>query len=84
MATVQSSNRLTPRVWLRKDTPTRGPSAIRSSPSLLQTLVFASRRLLGAVLLLLGILMISMLVLVPVGLPVTLFAVAMIVAPDSP
>jgi hypothetical protein len=84
MATVQSSNRLTPRVWLRNNIPIRGPSAGRPSPSLLQSLVFAGRRLLGAVLLLLGILMISTLVLVPVGLPVTLFAVAMIAAPGRP
>jgi hypothetical protein len=41
------------------------------------------RRLLGAVLLLLGILMMSTLWLLPVGLPVALLAVALIAAPNS-
>ena len=51
------------------------------SPSRLQTLVCAGRRLLGAVLLLLGILMMSTLLLLPVGLPLAHLALALIAAP---
>jgi hypothetical protein len=42
------------------------------------------QRLLGVVLLLLGILMMSTLLLLPVGLPLALFAVALVAAPDDP
>ena len=62
----------------------RGPGTPRPGPSVLQALAVGGRRLLGAVLLLLGILMMSTLVLLPVGLPLALFAVALIAAPGSP
>jgi hypothetical protein len=84
MATVQASNPLALRARLRNAVADRGPSAPGPSPSLLQTLAFAGRRLLGAVLLLSGILMMSTFVLLPVGLPVALLAVALIAAPSSP
>jgi hypothetical protein len=50
----------------------------------MQTLGVAGRSLLGAVLLLLGILIVSTFVLLPVGLPVVLLAVALIAARCSP
>jgi hypothetical protein len=46
--------------------------------------MIGARRLLGAVLLLLGILMMSTFLLLPVGLPLALFATALIAAPASP
>jgi len=77
MATVQASNRLARWALLRKTAP-------QPSPSVLRTLAFEGRRLLGAVLLLLAILMMSTLLLLPVGLPLALVAVALIAAPASP
>jgi hypothetical protein len=46
-------------------------------------LLVAGRRLLGVVLLLLGIMMNFTFVLLPVGVPLALFAVALIAAPDD-
>ena len=83
MATVQSQNRLVP--WARIGNvvaPRQLPEDANSS--LLQTLAFASRRPLGGVLLLLGMAMTSTLVLLPVGLPLALLAIALIAAPSSP
>jgi hypothetical protein len=83
MATVQSQNRMVP--WARIGnvaTPRQVPEDPNSS--LLQTLAFASRRLLGGVLLLLGMAMTSTLLLLPVGLPLALLAIALIAAPNSP
>ena len=83
MATVQSQNRLVP--WARIGnvvTPRQVPEGPNST--LLQTMAFASRRLLGGVLLLLGMAMTSTLVLLPVGLPLALLAIALIAAPSSP
>lgn len=57
----------------------RGPS-----PSVVETLAFEGRRLLGAALLLLSVLMMSTLLLLPIGLPGALFALALIVAPNNP
>jgi hypothetical protein len=71
MATVQPPNRLALPAQLRHPAADRGPGAL-------------GRRLLGAVLLLLGILMTSTLLLLPVGLPLALLAVALIAAPGSP
>ena len=83
MATVQSQNRLAPWARIGNDvTPRQVPEDPNSS--LLQTLAFASRRMLGGVLLLFGMAMTSTLVLLPVGLPLALFAVALIAAPSSP
>jgi hypothetical protein len=83
MATVQSPNRLAPRVRIGNDVMQgQVPEALNSS--LLQTLAFASRRLMGGVLLLLGLVMTSTLVLLPVGLPVVILALALIAAPGSP
>jgi hypothetical protein len=84
MATVQAWHRLPLRTQLPNAVAGRGPSAPAPSLSLLQTLAPACRRLLGAVLLLLGIAMMSTLLLLPVGLPLALLAVALIAAPDGP
>jgi hypothetical protein len=84
MATVHSSNGLALRAQLRDTAAYRGPGAPGPSPSVPQTLAIGGRRLLGAVLLLLGILMMSTLVLLPIGLPLALLAVALIAAPGSP
>jgi hypothetical protein len=83
MATVQSVNRLAPRRALRNAAAGRSAGTLGSSPTLLQTLAFAGQTLLGAVLLFFGILMISTLFLLPVGLPLALLGVALIVAPSS-
>ena len=45
---------------------------------------FEGRRLLGVVLLFLSVLMMSTLLLLPIGLPVALFALALIAAPNNP
>jgi hypothetical protein len=82
MATVLSPNRRVVRE-LRRVAADRGPGARGPSPSVLRTLAFACRRMLGMVLLLLGILMMSTFLLILVGLPLVLFAVALIAAPPS-
>ena len=83
MATVQSQNRLAPWARIGNDvTPRQVPEDPNSW--LVQTMTVASRRLLGGVLLLLGMAMISTLVLLPVGLPLALLAIALIAAPSSP
>ena len=84
MATILSSNHLALRAQLRNAAEDRSPGVAGPSPFVLPTLAFGGRRLLGAALLLLGILMMSTLLLLPVGLPVALFAVALIGAPGSP
>ena len=84
MATVQSSIRLTLRAMPQNSVADQAARALRPSQSLPQTLAFACRRLLGAALLLSGIMMMSTLLLLPVGLPVALLAVALIAAPSSP
>lgn len=83
MATVHSSSRLDPGARLRSAGAAEvwGPPA--PSPSDLRTLSAAGRRLVGVVLLLVGILMTSTLVLLPVGVPLALLAVALIVAPSG-
>jgi hypothetical protein len=83
MATVQSSIRLTLRARSRNGVADRGARALGPSHSVPQTLAFAGRKLLGAALLLSGIMMMSTLLLLPVGLPVALLAVALIAAPSS-
>ena len=83
MAMVQSQNRLVP--WERiGNVVTRRQVPEDPNSSLLQTMAFASRRLLGGVLLLLGMAMTSTLVLLPVGLPLALLAIALIAAPSGP
>lgn len=84
MATVESSNRLALRGKVRSAAEDRGAGAPGPSPSILRDLALLLRRLLGAVLLLLGVLMMSTLLLLPVGLPLALLAVALIVAPGGP
>jgi hypothetical protein len=84
MATVQLANRLALRAQLRNAAADRGTGAPGPSPSVLRTLAFGGRRLLGAVLLVLGILMMATLVLLPVGLPLALLAVALVAAPSGP
>lgn len=49
-----------------------------------ELLALGTRQLLGAVLLLLGILLTSTLLLLPVGLPMALVGVALIAAPANP
>jgi hypothetical protein len=83
MTTVQALNRLAVRARLGNAAADRAPEPPGPSPSVRRALAFEGRRLLGAVLLLSGILMMSTLLLLPVGLPVALFAVALIAAPDS-
>jgi hypothetical protein len=53
-------------------------------PPVVRTLAFEGRRLLGTVLLLLSVLMMSTLLLLPIGLPVALLALALIAAPNNP
>jgi len=84
MATVQSSIRLALPARLRNPALDRGSFAPVPGPSVLRTLALAGRRLLGVVLLLLGILMMSTLLLLPDGLPLALLAVALVAAPDGP
>jgi hypothetical protein len=81
MANIHTSNRLAPGWQPRRAVEGRNPITSGPSPALLQTLAVAGRRLLGAVLLPLGILLMSTLVLLPVGLPLALFAVALLAAP---
>ena len=73
-------------LWERqpKTAAARNPGTPGPAGELLQTLALAGRRLLGAVLLLLGILMMSTLLLLPVGLPLALLAVALLAAPGRP
>ena len=83
MATVQLATRLALRARLREAATDRRPGPSVPSPSVLPTLFFASRRLLGTVLLLLAALMIFTLVLLPVGLPLALLGVALLAAPGA-
>jgi hypothetical protein len=83
MSTVQIPNRLALQMLPRKTAADRIPGTPGPSASMLRTLALGSRRVLGALLLLLGILMIFTLLLLPVGLPLALFAVALIAAPGS-
>jgi len=84
MATALSSNHRALRAQPWNAAADLGPSAREPSPSVLRTLAFEGRRLLGAVLLLLSVLMMSTLLLLPIGLPVALFALALIAAPNNP
>jgi hypothetical protein len=81
MATVQSSNRLALEAQLAGAAVEQAPAA--PDPSALPTLSSAGLRLLGAVLLLLGILMMSTFVLLPAGVPLALLAVTLIAAPGD-
>jgi hypothetical protein len=83
MATVYSSNRLYPGARLRNTGAEEVSGAPAPSRLGLRTLSVAGRRLLGVVLLLLGILMTSTLLLLPVGVPSALLAVALIAAPSN-
>jgi hypothetical protein len=84
MATVHLSNRLDPGARLQNTGAEEVSDVPAASPSALRTLSVAGRRLLGGVLLLLGILMMSTLLLLPVGAPLSLLAVALIAAPSDP
>jgi hypothetical protein len=84
MATVQSSIQLALRARLRNAAGDSSRIDPGPSPSVLRALALGGRRLLGALLLLMGILMMSTLLLLPVGLPLTLLAVSLVVAPDDP
>jgi hypothetical protein len=81
MATVLSSNHLARRSRLRNIAADQSQGSPGSF--VLQTLAFEGRKLLGAILLLLGVLMMSTLLLLPVGLPLSLLAVALIAAPSN-
>jgi hypothetical protein len=84
MATVHLSTRLDSGARLRNAGVEEVSGAPAPSPSALRTLSVAGRRLLGVVLLLMGILMMSTLLLLPVGGPLVLLAVALIAAPSEP
>jgi hypothetical protein len=84
MATVRSTIRLALWARLRNPAANRTRLAPEASPSVLRTLALGGRRLLGVMLLLLGILMVSTLLLLPVGLPLALLGTALVVAPDDP
>ena len=84
MATVHSWSRLDPGARLLSPRAEEVLGARAPSPSGPRTLLVAGRRLLGVVLLLLGILMTFTLVLLPVGVPLALLAVALIAAPGDP
>jgi hypothetical protein len=83
MATALSSNHPALRARLRNAAAGLGPWARGPSLSVVRTLAFEGRKLLGAVLLLFGVLMMSTLLLLPVGLPLALLAVALIAAPNN-
>jgi hypothetical protein len=83
MATVHLANRRDPEGRLRNAGTAGVVSAPEPSPSGLRTLSVAGRRLLGVAFLLLSILMISTQVLLPVGVPLALLAVALIAAPGG-
>jgi hypothetical protein len=84
MSTFHLSNRLDLVARLPNAGSEEDSDAPAPSPPGLRTLSVACRRLLGVVLLLLGILMMSTLVLLPVGGPLALLAVALITAPSDP
>lgn len=85
MATLNSSNRLTERMWAQNAPRVeRVPDIPPASPSLLQDLGHFVRVLLGALLLILGLALMSTLVLLPLGLPLSLLGAALITAPRSP
>jgi hypothetical protein len=84
MATVHLSHRLDPGARFRNAGAEEVPGIPAASPSALRTLSVAGRRLLGGLLLLLGIMMMSTLLLLPVGAPLSLYAVALIAAPSDP
>jgi len=84
MATVLSSHHPALPAQLRNAAADLGSCTGGRSPSVVRTLAFEGRRLLGAVLLLLSVLMMSTLLLLPIGLPVALFALALIAAPNNP
>jgi hypothetical protein len=83
MATVHLSNRLDPCARLRNTGAQEASVAPAPSPSSLRTLSVAGRKLLGVVLLLLSILMNSTLVLLPLGVPLALFSMALIASPGD-
>ena len=83
MATVHLSNRLDLGARLRNARTEEVSDAPAPSPPGPRTLLVVGRRLLGVVLLLLGILMTFTLVLLPVGVPLALLAVALIAAPSD-
>jgi hypothetical protein len=83
MATVLSSNHLARPSRLRNTAAGQSLGTPGSSSFVLQTLAFEGRKLLGAILLLLSVLMMSTLLLLPVGLPLSLLAVALIAAPSN-
>jgi hypothetical protein len=81
MATVHVSNS---GARLRNAATDEVSGAPAPSPSGPQMLLGVGRRLLGVVLLLLGIMMNFTLVLLPVGVPLALFAVALIAGLGDP
>lgn len=84
MATVQSANYSPARILVRNAPPAE-PShdVLLASPSLAQILGHVGQILLGLMLLLLGSAMVLTLWLMPIGLPLALLGVALIVAGNS-
>ncbi len=81
MATFRPSSRLLLKMTARKTTA--GAGVPRPGPGALQALAIHGRSLLGAALLLLGILLVFTLWLLPLGLPTALVGVALLLAPDN-
>jgi hypothetical protein len=83
MAMIHSPSRLYPGAALRNGSVDEVSVARLPNSSDLRTRSAAVRRLLGLAFLLLGILMVFTLMLLPVGAPLSLLAVAMIAAPSD-
>lgn len=83
MATVQVSNDWSTRVLDPHSTRGRGDPGLSRLQSFAQILGHVGRQLLGAVLLLFGGAMVFTLWLIPVGLPLMLFGLALLAAPQD-
>ena len=81
MATVWATNRLAVDTAVVKRSADRSLHSPAQSPSALGVLAVEARCLLGATLLLVGILMMMTLWLLPIGMPAALIGVALIAAP---
>jgi hypothetical protein len=81
MATVWATNRFAADTAVLKRSADRSSSSPAQNLSALGALAIEGRCLLGAALLLLGILMMVTLWLLPIGIPAALIGVALIAAP---
>jgi hypothetical protein len=85
MAALQTSNRVLPHIRRIPKAPRVRPSPIVpfTSPSLAQNFCHLAQVLLGITFLVLGIALVLTLVLLPIGLPLALFGMALIAAPSD-